>query len=354
MTGSEIAVRTPMQQTLEQITSDGFIAKLKNALPEKVSPQRFVSIAVTAVKQNPALITGEHDSLYNSLVRCAQDGLMPDGREAALVMFGKQIQYMPMIGGLRKRLAEHGFDLTAYVVYENDKFDYQLGDEPWVRHKPAKLGTPRGKAIGAYAVAQDIRTRKKYVDVMDVEQIEQVRAVSRSSKNGPWVQWWDEQARKTVGRRLAKTLPLADNEAVVRILEAVDAEYDLGTSAPSMTEDEANAVASASTSDVPLGDRQQLREEPASDGLSDAQLNRIAELLTQVEPRLANATLKGIYGVGAVEQLSPEEADRYEATLREYVGESEVIEGQVVEEMGQTSFADRVPESARQRKAADA
>jgi recombination protein RecT len=279
---SELATRTPMQEVLAEIAGASFMAKLANALPANVAPQRFVSVTVTAVKQNPALITADRDSLYNSVVRCAQDGLFPDGREAALVMFGKQVQYMPMITGLRKRLAEHGFDLTAYVVYENDDFDYQLGDDPWVKHKPAKLGTPRGEPLGAYAVAEDMRTHKKYVDVMDVPEIEQVRKVSRAANNGPWQTWWGEQARKTVGRRLAKTLPLPDNNTVMQVLAAIDAEYDLpNPNGPTMTVDEANVAAPLSNLSPPNdgGPDDSIQDAEYEDPIDDADLEAAARVL---------------------------------------------------------------------------
>jgi len=58
---------------------------------------------------------------------------------------------------------------------------------------------------------------------MSVADVEKVRQASRAANNGPWVQWWDEMARKTVIRRIAKRLPssadldqvlASDNEAV--------------------------------------------------------------------------------------------------------------------------------------------
>ena len=43
-----------------------------------------------------------------------------------------------------------------------------------------------------------------------------MRSVSRAAKNGPWVTWWGEMARKTVLRRLMKRLPSsADIDAVL-------------------------------------------------------------------------------------------------------------------------------------------
>lgn len=349
MGGTDIAKRTPMQQALEQVASKEFAARLENALPENVSVRRFQSVAATAIRANPEVIV-HPDSLFTSLVRCAQDGLVPDNREAALVVFNvkggsKRVQYMPMITGLRKRLAEHGFDLTAYVVYENDAFDYALGIDPWVKHKPAKLGEQRGKPIGAYAVAVNFATKRKYLDVMDVPQIEEVRKVSRAANNGPWVTWWDEQARKTVARRLTKTLPLADADAIAKLLSAIDDEYELpATNGAAMSEAEANATAAASTSTVPIGDSHQLREEPAPTCPSDAQLNRIAQLQDKIEERLWRATLRGVFGVADAGELSPEEADRYENALQEYVDPQPADAG--VGE--QSSF--QIPESAREKE----
>ena len=340
--GSAMEQRTPLQQALTTIASPEFGQRLKHALPEGVSVERFQSVAATAIRTNPEVIV-HPDSLFNSLVRCAQDGLVPDNREAALVVFnvkggGKRIQYMPMITGLRKRLAEHGFDLTAYVVYENDDFDYELGAEPWVKHKPARLGSDRGKPLGAYAVAVNFATKRRYIDVMDVPAIEKVRKVSRAAQNGPWVDWWDEQARKTVARRLTKTLPIADNDAVKQLLDAIDSEYDLPSpNGAAMSEAQANAAAAASTSDVPLGDRQQLRDEPRTPAPTDAQLNRIAQLQGEVDERMWRATLRGVFGVDDAAKLSPDDAEQYEKTLRA-VAESGIEDGEfepVVDQAGE-------------------
>ena len=44
---------------------------------------------------------------------------------------------------------------------------------------------------------------------MSFDEIEKVRAASRARGAGPWVQWWEEMARKTVARRHAKVLPMS-------------------------------------------------------------------------------------------------------------------------------------------------
>lgn len=249
-----IAKRDVLAEVCTTIASDEFGNKIAQALPPNITLDRFTRVTLTAVQQNPELITADRQSLYNSVIRCAQDGLIPDGREAALVLFkvkGEQkVQYLPMIFGLRKKAAEHGFSLAAYVVYENDEFDYTLGVAPSITHRPPKLGEERGDAIGAYAVGTDKRTGEHYLEVMSLHDIEQVRAVSRAATNeyGPWVKWWDEQARKTVAKRLFKQLPLgALDESTDRVLSAIDAEYELAPADTPMTADEANVAAAIGT-----------------------------------------------------------------------------------------------------------
>lgn len=245
---SDIVVRTPMQEVIAAVRSDQFLTQVQNALPGNVTPERFVRCAVTAIQQTPALILADRDSLFQSIVRCAQVGLLPDGREAAFVEVKikgeKKVQFWPMVGGFRKIAAKHGFTLVADVVRDGDTFSWSRVP-PKLEHTP-KIGTVRGEITAAYAVAFDRDWR--FVTspiVMDVAEIEKIRKVSRAATNeyGPWVNWWDRMACKTVTRRLFNELPLGDlDEVSARIREAADDEADL-EQPPAMTTDEANVAA---------------------------------------------------------------------------------------------------------------
>lgn len=223
---SESRELSPIGQVCTQLQRPEFQAKLEQALPPGVNIDRFTRVTLTALQQNPSIANGDRQSLYNAVVRCAQDGLLPDGKQAALVMFGGAVQYMPMIGGLRNIAAKHGIAMATGVVHKNDTFEYELGIESRMVHKPAPLDQPRGDAIGAWAQARDA-DGNLYLEVMGREDIEKVRAVSRSKGNGPWVQQWGEMARKTVGRRLFKSLPITGlDERDARVIEAADADID--------------------------------------------------------------------------------------------------------------------------------
>lgn len=209
--------------------------QLVAALPGHISVDRFKRTVVTAINQNPDLARADRRSLFTACVRAAQDGLLPDGRDAALVVyntknkktgqFDKLVQYLPMVQGIIRRMRNSGelASIVAYVVHEKDEFVYQLGDDPKIVHNPALLD--RGKPIGVYAVAR-LTNGEVQREVMSVADVEKVRAVSRSKDKGPWVDWWEEMARKTVIRRLSKRLP--NSSDIDEMMRREDEQYFTG------------------------------------------------------------------------------------------------------------------------------
>jgi len=196
-----------IRQSLERMAPE-----FKAALPAHVTVERFTRVAQTAIQNNPDLLNVDRKSLFGAIVRLAQDGLLPDGREAAIVKFGDKAQAMPMIAGILKKVRQSGevAYVSAQVVYELDEFVWTLGFDETVTHNPPRLDQPRGRPIGAYATAV-LKDGSRLLEVMSLDEIEKVRSVSRSKSNGPWVQWFGEMARKTVMRRLSKRLPMSSD-----------------------------------------------------------------------------------------------------------------------------------------------
>ena len=221
-TANELAAPDSARSMIAHIRSTAFQQQIAAALPEGIRSERFVRAAVTALLQNPELPDkATANSIFQSLIRCAQDGLMPDGNEAALVIFKGEAQYLPMIGGFRKIAGEYGWSIRTAVVYENDEFDYSLGGVATVTHNPPRLGADRGQPIGAYAVATH-RDGRQEVEVMDAKAIAKVRAVSRTAERGPWKDWTDRMWEKTPGRRLFKKLPLDPGDRRIASMVAAD------------------------------------------------------------------------------------------------------------------------------------
>ena len=224
----QLTIREETGKFFDTIKSPAYQQKFKEMLPGDVPVSRFTNVVLRAVQENPDLMKPSTDkaSLFLACQRAAQDGLIPDGREGALVMYGTKVQWQVMIGGLRKALARAGFDLRTQTVKENDEFDYQLGDDPHITHKTPKLGQPRGKTIGVYAIARGPDGRI-YRDVMDMEAIQYVK--SKAKSGNVWNTWFDAMAEKTVGRRLVKSLPLyTEDDKLREMIEQDNEHFDLG------------------------------------------------------------------------------------------------------------------------------
>lgn len=221
--------------------------EFKSALPAHIPPAKFLRTAQTALNMNPDIADCDRRSIYGAIMKAAQDGLVLDGREAALVRFrtkaGDQCQYMPMVAGILKKARNSGeiSTIAAHVVYSNDVFSYTLGDDEKIEHKP-NLSGDRGKPIIVYAVAT-LKDGGKQRAIMTVAEIERVRAVSRAKDGGPWTTWWDEMAKKTVIRRLAKYLPSSSDRDEDEFQRTVERDDDLYQHEPEAPEPAAEAPA---------------------------------------------------------------------------------------------------------------
>ena len=215
MTNQQISVVDQFKLTL---ATDSVQSGFGAVLPKDVDQEMFTAVVVRAVQEDPAILDADRKSLFLACQDAAKDGLVPDKREGALVIrstkvnnqWVKKVCWQPMIGGLRKNLARAGFDIRAEVVFEHDVFDQELGDNPAITHKPPQLGEPRGKVIGAYAIATRLSTGDKYREVMSYVELEAIRA--RAQTDYIWKSDTNEMYRKTVARRLVKFLPITGEE----------------------------------------------------------------------------------------------------------------------------------------------
>lgn len=207
--------------------------EIKQILPSHIPPARFTRVALTAVQQNRDLLDVPPGALFRACIQCAQDGLLPDGREAVLVTFTfKQgpkagqtiVSYQPMIAGIRKKVRNSGeiASWEADLVYENDLFELRRGTDPRIIHEPTLSN--RGRLIAVYSVAF-FKTGEKSSDWMTLEEVASIRARSRSANKGPWVTDFGEMVKKTMLKRHAKSLPLsAELDSLMR---REDEMYDL-------------------------------------------------------------------------------------------------------------------------------
>ena len=249
MTNDVTPKNTPLGQLVVQRKNEiqAQEAELKKMLPPSIPSDKFVRTVQTAVTLNPDLAQADKNSVLTACMKAASDGLVLDGREAALTIYNvkqkdgswkKAAQYIPMVAGIIKRVRNSGevSRLNAFVVYSNDTFHVAYGLEMSLKHEP-NFADP-GKPIGAYAICK-FKDGETDFEFMSFQQIEAIRGRSKSGEKGPWQTDWSEMARKTVIRRLSKRLPVDSD--ISRVVERIDEDYDFkpggGVQTPDVDED---------------------------------------------------------------------------------------------------------------------
>jgi recombination protein RecT len=182
--------------------------QFKELLPRYLTPEKLFRVAQTAIAKSPQLLDCTPASLVIALMDAAQTGLEVNGRDAALVPYGKQCQFQPMYHGLVKQAVTEGVakKIQARLVYENDDFDLWFDPEPHIKHIPAY--TDEGEVVGAYAYAV-MPDGEIVIEFMNKRKLDHIKNKAKS-RSGPWSTDEEEMYRKTPIKRLFKTLPIPD------------------------------------------------------------------------------------------------------------------------------------------------
>lgn len=260
---------SPIQKTQQLIAAKK--PELAKMLPSHISVETMERAANNALMRNPDIAACDPVSVYDSVMRCAQDGLIPDGKEAAIVVYGgkqgKKAQYQPMIDGVLKRLRQSGLVemISAKAVFEGDEFDYWFDEDgEHVRYRPdfTADGQRQFKLVFAYA---KLKGGEMVVEVMNKAEVERVKAASKAgnSSYGPWAQWYDRMAVKSALHRLARRLPSSSETAqLIEVSERdIDARFDSSRDVTPVKEEKPQSLLDA------LGDSE---EKPVEQELPDA------------------------------------------------------------------------------------
>jgi recombination protein RecT len=203
----------------------------------------MLRVALTEFRRTPALYECEPRSVIGALVQCAQLGLEPGGvlGQAYLIPFHnkntnqKEAQLIIGYKGLLDLTWRSGHlkSLEARLVYKADVFRLTYGVQAGITHEPCLDEASRGEVIYAYGVA-NLKSGGVQFEVMSREDIKKIQTASKSG--AIWKSHWEEMAKKTVLRRLLKTLPVSvelpalatsgDDDAATDS-PAIDAEFDV-------------------------------------------------------------------------------------------------------------------------------
>lgn len=244
------------------------MVKLSNFLEEKaadfrevatVDPERFMRVVKNAIIRDPEIAEASMQSVYLETMKAMNDGLVIDGREAALTRFKSnkrkknpqsgqwednwqtEVVYIPMMAGIMKRVRASG-EIKAWTVelvyeeeYNQGRFRYTAAPDPLITHEPIIVGG-RGPVVAAYSAVK-LADGSHHYEVMTRDQLEAIKHRTKSKRTkrvgnndvteitGPWATDEEEMFRKTVIRRHAKRLPVSS--ATSDMISRVDGLYDL-------------------------------------------------------------------------------------------------------------------------------
>ena len=239
------------------------MAQLAQTAAQGLDPERFIRVALGAIRGNPGLQQCNPVSVVSALMESAALGLEPGPLgEAYLVPYKQECTLIPGYRGLVKLALQSGdvLDVTADLVREGDGWRYaQTTDGVEFEHTPDDWADEPGKIVGVYAVATLANGARK-VERMTVREVERIRAGSRARNASAWSDHWGEMAKKTVIRRLFKHLP-SSTEIQSRLARIEAVEY-----APAMAPQDRRATGlSARAVRYALPTPQEQQEQPETD-----------------------------------------------------------------------------------------
>lgn len=191
--------------------------EIKKALPNTITPERFTRIVLSAISNNKDLQACTPQSFLAGMMNSAQLGLEPNTPlgQAYLIPFRNhgtmEAQFQIGYKGLIDLAYRSGQVKTIYaeVVREGDEFEYELGLEPKLIHKPADKD--RGEIKYFYAVFKLVNGGEGF-SVMSKDDIDKHRdRFSKAASRGfsPWSSNYEEMGKKTVIKKVLKYAPLS-------------------------------------------------------------------------------------------------------------------------------------------------
>lgn len=199
---------------------EGIQAQLAKAIPvtmqKTFTPERLTRLFWQEVRRIKHLDECTPETIATGLMTAAQLGIEIGvmGQGWLLPFYNKKrncyeatflIGYKGLVG-LARRSGEVA-SIETHIVYTNDLFRLKLGIETTVEHEPC-LNGPRGTAKLVYGVAR-FKDGGHHFEFMTMDDVQKVRARSRSKDDGPWVTDFEQMVRKTLIRRMANYLPMS-------------------------------------------------------------------------------------------------------------------------------------------------
>jgi len=177
-----VATKTPAANLMQ------FMEKHKQqvalALPKHITADRMVRLAMTSFSQNKALQNCEMNSIFASVIIASQLGLeIGVGGQGYLVPYKGKCTFVPGWQGLVDLVSRAGrATVWTGAVYRGDKFDWALGDNPFVKHQPEGDADDWRDISHVYAIGRVNGSQYPVIEVWTMDRV--VRHLNKYNKVG--------------------------------------------------------------------------------------------------------------------------------------------------------------------------
>lgn len=233
------------------LTSPETREQLRLLLPDHIDADLFLSTCKTAVLTKPEMLREDlRQSLLTAVIKAASQGLLPDGKQGALVSRydsdakGYRVVWQPMVWGVTKLGRETGAikAIRAVLVFTGEPFRVVQGEEDRIEHEvdidiadaaygalsagKDQFGNPKAnpdafmqhlRAAYCFIYGTDGTVVRRW---MTKNRIQSLRDASKAA-NGPWnSRWMDEMILKGVILFTSKWINLDPNTAAAKRFQA--------------------------------------------------------------------------------------------------------------------------------------
>jgi recombination protein RecT len=200
------------------------IGEIARALPKHLDAERMSRLALTQFSQNKALQECDPVSILSSVIIASQLGLEPGiTGQGYLVPYKGKCQFIPGWQGITDLVTRSGrASVWTGAVFEGDEFEWQLGDSPFVKHKPMNLSD---NLTHVYAVGRVKGSDWPVIDVWTIDAVRKHRDKYNKVGRSHYSFGNEEMyARKIPLLQVAKYMP-----KTVEISQAMEASYKTET-----------------------------------------------------------------------------------------------------------------------------
>ena len=219
----------PEQQSALEMIRDREV-NISNLLQvAEINTSYFMECITQAFNKTPKLNDKSIDrrSVVFAVMECAKLGLVPDGKQCAIVPYKSKAVFILGYQGVVDLAYQSGAvrSIWAENVYKGDEFSWQRGLEPKIHHIPKGETSDQAEITHTYAVAK-LNNGEIVFEVLTREQVEKIRSVSPARSDGPWVKWWDQMAKGKTVKRLDTYLPSTPNMKRAKEIDEVELRDD--------------------------------------------------------------------------------------------------------------------------------